>query len=320
MAADERLRQLAAVADAIGRRFPGVRIAGYRHDVDQNAQGRGQIDAAAEQNAEIAAEQAGAIEPEDGADAGQLRDRTDHRGASAGRRSSHHTPAMAAAANRIAAVALARRKSDRLMKKPSAVSVRAEILQHGRELRQHEQDEEQHHADRRDQHEGRILHRVRQLAAHRFRPRPLRAKHLEHLVERARNFADAHQRDIHRRKQRGMFGHRVGEALAAEQRRTQLRDHRAQPADIGVAGQEFERVVETRAGLQQQREIAGEGRHLGGARLAEQAKATEPDAARFSSTVSIGSSRRYSMRRATSVGVGAEIVPCTISPVCVRAR
>jgi hypothetical protein len=36
--------------------------------------------------------------------------------------------------------------------------------------------------------------------------------------------------------------------------------------------------------------------------------------------VSIGSSFRYSMRRATSFEVGAEIVPFTISPFCVRAR
>jgi hypothetical protein len=34
----------------------------------------------------------------------------------------------------------------------------------------------------------------------------------------------------------------------------------------------------------------------------------------FSSTVSIGNSLRYSMRCATSLAVGAESVPCTISP------
>ena len=43
-------------------------------------------------------------------------------------------------------------------------------------------------------------------------------------------------------------------------------------------------------------------------------------AARLSSVVSIGSSLRYSMRRATSAAVGAEIVPFTISPAWVRAR
>jgi hypothetical protein len=36
--------------------------------------------------------------------------------------------------------------------------------------------------------------------------------------------------------------------------------------------------------------------------------------------VSIGNRRKYSMRRATSVEFGAEIVPFTISPFCVRAR
>ena len=41
---------------------------------------------------------------------------------------------------------------------------------------------------------------------------------------------------------------------------------------------------------------------------------------RLSSTVSIGSSRKYSIRRVTSATVGAESVPFTISPFCVNAR
>ena len=92
------------------------------------------------------------------------------------------------------------------------VGLGAEILQHRRKLRQHEQDEEQHHADRRDQHEQRILHRVRQLAAHLFGARPLRTQQLQHLVERAGDLADPHQRHIHRRKQRRMRADRLGKS------------------------------------------------------------------------------------------------------------
>ncbi len=41
---------------------------------------------------------------------------------------------------------------------------------------------------------------------------------------------------------------------------------------------------------------------------------------RSSATVSIGTRPRYSMRRATSAAVGAEIDPLTISPPWVSAR
>jgi hypothetical protein len=41
--------------------------------------------------------------------------------------------------------------------------------------------------------------------------------------------------------------------------------------------------------------------------------------ARSSVTVSTGTRPRYSMRRATSTAVGAEIEPVTISPACVIA-
>ena len=44
-----------------------------------------------------------------------------------------------------------------------------------------------------------------------------------------------------------------------------------QPADVLVAGKKFERIVEPRAGLEQQREVAGEDGHVLAARLVEQA-------------------------------------------------
>ena len=139
-------------------------------------------------------------------------------------------------------------------------------------MRQHEQNEEQHHADRCDQHEQRILHGVRQLAAHRLGTHPLLAQQLQDLVQRARNFADPHQGHIHRRKQRRMRTSRLGKALAAQERRAQFANDGAQTADIGIVGEQFERVVEPCAGLQQQGKIAGEGRDLRSTGLAEDAK------------------------------------------------
>ena len=51
---------------------------------------------------------------------------------------------------------------------------------------------------------------------------------------------------------------RLGETLARKDRRLDLEDDRAQPADVHVVGEQFQRVIEPRAGLHQQREIAGE--------------------------------------------------------------
>jgi hypothetical protein len=49
-------------------------------------------------------------------------------------------------------------------------------------------------------------------------------------------------------------------------------------------------------------------------------KPVDAETARFSSIVSIGNSRKYSMRAATSVALGADNLPFTISPVWVSAR
>ena len=142
-----------------------------------------------------------------------------------GRRSSHHAPAIAAAAISIAAVALARRKSDSLMKTLSAVSDFAP--------KSCSTDENCGSTNRMKNSmtptaatstkTGYCMASV-ELAPHLFGSCPLRRQHLEHLIERARDFADPHQRDIHRRKQRRMIGHRIGKTLArAEARREACR-------------------------------------------------------------------------------------------------
>ena len=102
-----------------------------------------------------------------------------------------------------------------------------------------------------------------------------------------------------------------------------LRDGRSQAADVCLAGEQFERVVDARAGLQQQREVAGEDRHvLGrcGRENSEKSREARPTPRDRSATVSIGMSPRNSMRRAISAAVGAVIEPLTISPLCVSAR
>src|SRR6202521_3543139 len=67
---EQRVRKLAAMTDAIRSHRPGRNASGDRHDVDQDAQGGREVDAAAEQNAEIAAKQTGAVKLEDAGDAG----------------------------------------------------------------------------------------------------------------------------------------------------------------------------------------------------------------------------------------------------------
>ena len=146
------------------------RGAGHRHDVDQDAQRRRQGDAAAEQDAEVAAKQAGAIESEDRPMPGSRDDRADQRGTNARRcRNSHQAERNRRRPRTAPPSALSRRKSETSRKRVERrVGLGAEIAQHDRELRQHEQKKEQHHTARGDQHEGRILHRIGELAPHRL--------------------------------------------------------------------------------------------------------------------------------------------------------
>ena len=113
---------------------------------------------------------------------------------------------------------------------------------------------------------------------------------------------------------------RLGKALAAQERRAQFANDGARMADIGIVGEQFERVVEPCAGLQQQGKIAGEVVTSARPGWPKTPSPVDAEAARVSSTVSIGNSRRYSMRAATSVAFGADSLPWTISPVCVSAR
>ena len=83
-------------------------------------------------------------------------------------------------------------------------------------------------------------------------------QHFEHLVERSRGLADPDQRHIHRRKQPLVPRQRLGKALAGDDARPDIGDHRPQPAEIAVGGEQFEAVIDPRAGAQQQREVAGE--------------------------------------------------------------
>lgn len=141
-------------------------------------------------------------------------------------------------------------------------------------MRQHEQNEEKHDAGRSDQNEGRVLHRIGELAAHQFGSRSLRSQHFQHLVERSRHFADPDQRDIHRGKQGRMVGDRSGQTFSAQQSGPQLANHRTKPSNIGIPREQFEGVVQTGARLQEQSKVPGESRHLRRAWPVEQAEIT----------------------------------------------
>ena len=117
-----------------------------------------------------------------------------------------------------------------------------------------------------------------------------------------------------------MMRQRIGEALARQDARADLGHDRPQPADVDVGCQQLEPVVEARAGLEQQRKVEREDRHVFGARGAAEGQGKARAAVPLSATDSIGTRPRYSMRRATSAAVGAEIDPLTTSPFCVSAR
>ena len=138
------------------------------------------------------------------------------------------------------------------------IDLGAEILQHAGKLRQHEYQEEQQHAAGGGEHEQRIADRLAQPALQRFGAGALVRQHFQHLVQRARGFADPDQRHIHRRKQSLVPRQRLGKTLAGHDMRLDVGDDRPQPAEIAIRREQFEPVIDPRAGAQQQRKIAGE--------------------------------------------------------------
>ena len=63
-----------------------------------------------------------------------------------------------------------------------------------------------------------------------------------------------------------MSGDRLSEAFARQYSGGEFGGCRAHAADVGVGRKQFQRVVDARAGAQQQGEIGGEHRHLLSAR------------------------------------------------------
>jgi hypothetical protein len=115
------------------------------------------------------------------------------------------------------------------------------------------------------------LHRVGNFAAHLLRSGALGAQHLQHLIEGAGYFPHPHQGYVHCRKQGWMSRQRVGKAVAAEDRGAQGPDHPSQTTDVRIAGEQFERIIESGARLQQQSKITGERCDFGGTRPIERA-------------------------------------------------
>ena len=78
-----------------------------------------------------------------------------------------------------------------------------------------------------------------------------------------------------------MARQRLGKTLAGHDARADIGHDRPQPAEIGIGGQQFEAVIDPRAGAQQQREVAGENRDVFGLGLVEQAEGAPRRAAVF---------------------------------------
>ena len=62
-----------------------------------------------------------------------------------------------------------------------------------------------------------------------------------------------------------MMQQRFRQAFAGEHAAADLRHHRTQAPNVDVDGEQIERIVDARAGLEQQRQIAGENRDVLGA-------------------------------------------------------
>ena len=156
------------------------------------------------------------------------------------------------------------------------IDLGAEIRQHAGELRQHEGEKEQQHAAGGAEHEQRIADGVAEPPLQRLGAAALVGQHFEHLIQRSGRFADADQRHIHRGKQPLMPRQGLGETFAGDDARADIGDHRPQPAEIAVGGEQFEAVIDPRARAQQQRKIAGENGDVFRLGLVEQAEDALP--------------------------------------------
>jgi hypothetical protein len=113
----------------------------------------------------------------------------------------------------------------------------------------------------------------------------------------------------------------LAEALACQDAGANLGDDRAQAADVGVARQQLERVVEPRARLEQQREIEGEHRHVlglcalaqreegrGGGRAFFRDGVDRHQAEIFDSARDLGGGRRRDLAGDDLAGLGQRLV------------
>ncbi|MBA7712248.1 hypothetical protein ES703_121220 [subsurface metagenome] len=248
---------------AIGHRRPGTDASGRGHDVDQYPQRRRQRDAAAEQNAEVAAEQRRAMKLEYRGDDRQARELRHDAGAHCGT-----PPKQQSRRNRgddersqlgtVVSQQIGQRKEEF----DKRIRFRVEVAQDRRELRQHKHDEKDQDRACRQENEGRIVECIGHLAAQRFGTRALKAKGLQNLIERPGHLADFDQCLVHRRKQRGMVCNRVGQAVSRQDRGPDFPDHRPQPPDVRVGNKQFESIIQPGAGLEQQSQVAREDRHI----------------------------------------------------------
>ena len=98
-----------------------------------------------------------------------------------------------------------------------------------------------------EQHERRIAQRIaeppRSASARCARPPALRGP-----SPSAGGFADAHQRDIHRRENPGMLRQRLAETFAGKNASLRARPRSAAGGRIGVGGEQLQPVVDPRAG------------------------------------------------------------------------
>ena len=298
---------------------------GRFHRVDQNAQRGSQHDPARQHQAEIPAEEAGAVVVHDRTHDRQARKRAHERSARGA--APQNEPAGQKADKRDRRDRLAVRAHEiRQSKKcrQHRIELGVEVAKDVPELGQDEVEEEQQDRARGEQKESGIAQRVADPPPQRFGALALRRQRLEDGHQRAGGFADPDERDVDRRENLGMFGDRLAETFARKNRACERRRGRPHAAHLGVAGEQLERVVDAGARVQQQSQVAGENRDVlraAGASAGATPGRCVPNLASFRAVAaSIGMSPRYSTRRLTSARLVASSEPVTISPTCVRAR
>ncbi len=154
---------------------------------------------------------------------------------------------------RINRAVLAQRRRQRQEGRQNRVGLGVEVAEHAGELRQNEREKESQHAAGGEEQKTGIAQRVENAPPQGFGARALGGDRFQDRGQHGRLLAEAGERDKQRREGVGTRAERFGKTLPRHHRGVHFGGDGAHAAEFAVVRHQIERVVDARAGAQQQR-------------------------------------------------------------------